>query len=88
MLGSVRNSIKRRVWPGIRAQVVKSVHLTQNFSATPKTKRSKAVAFEDGDLILIVADREKVVCDTLGALRCHMARKLGLVKKTNTACFG
>ena len=41
----------------------------------------KAVGFEDGDLILIVADREKVVCDTLGALRCHMARKMGLISK-------
>ena len=34
--------------------------------------------FEEGDLILIVADRNKVVFDTLGALRCHVAKKLGL----------
>ena len=33
---------------------------------------------EDGDLILIVADKNKVVFDTLGALRCECARKLGL----------
>ncbi len=33
---------------------------------------------EDGDLILIVADKNKVVFDTLGALRCECARKLDL----------
>lgn len=32
-----------------------------------------------GDLILIVADRDSVVFDTLGALRCHCAKKLGLL---------
>ncbi len=36
------------------------------------------LGFEEGDLILIVADRNKVVFDTLGALRCHIAKKLGL----------
>ncbi len=41
----------------------------------------EAVGFEDGDLILIIADREKVVCDTLGALRCHMARKMDLIRR-------
>lgn len=34
--------------------------------------------FQNGDLILIVADKNKVVFDTLGALRCHVAKKLGL----------
>ncbi|NLZ37499.1 MAG: aspartate--tRNA ligase [Clostridiales bacterium] len=50
-------------------------------SDTENEAIKEAVFFEDGDLILIVADREKIVCDTLGALRCHMAKKLGLVKK-------
>ncbi len=31
-----------------------------------------------GDLILIVADKNQVVFDALGALRCHCAKKLGL----------
>ncbi len=31
-----------------------------------------------GDLILIVADKNSVVFDALGALRCHCARKMGL----------
>ena len=33
---------------------------------------------EDGDLILVCADKNRVVFDTLGALRVHCAKKLGL----------
>jgi len=40
-----------------------------------------ALAFEEGDLLLIAADRNKVVFDTLGALRCECAKRLGLIKK-------
>lgn len=36
---------------------------------------------EDGDLLLIAADRSKVVFDTLGALRCECAKRLNLIKK-------
>jgi aspartyl-tRNA synthetase len=36
------------------------------------------MCLEDGDLILVVADKNKVVFDTLGALRCECARKLDL----------
>jgi aspartyl-tRNA synthetase len=32
-----------------------------------------------GDLLLIVADKEEVVCQSLGALRTHLAATLGLV---------
>ena len=32
-----------------------------------------------GDLLLIVADKDSVVFDSLGALRCHCADKLGLL---------
>ena len=34
-----------------------------------------------GDIILIVADKNKVCYDSLGALRCHVANKLGLIDK-------
>ena len=40
-----------------------------------------ALGLEDGDLLLIVADRNGVVYDSLGALRCECARRLGLIKK-------
>ncbi len=40
--------------------------------------------FEKGDLLLIVADsKNKVVFDSLGALRCEVAEKLGLRDKNN-----
>ena len=35
---------------------------------------------ENGDLILVVADKNKVVFDALGALRCECAKKMGLLK--------
>ncbi|MCQ2423717.1 MAG: aspartate--tRNA ligase [Clostridia bacterium] len=34
---------------------------------------------EKGDLVLIVADKNKVVFDALGALRCECARRLGIL---------
>lgn len=42
-------------------------------------KINERLGLEDGDLILIVADKNKVVFDTLGALRCECAKRLGLL---------
>ncbi len=39
----------------------------------------KALNAEAGDLILIVADKNKVVFDALGALRCECAKRMGLL---------
>ena len=39
----------------------------------------KALGAEAGDLILIVADKNKVVFDALGALRCECAKRMGLL---------
>ncbi len=39
----------------------------------------KALAIEEGDLGLIVADKNSVVFDSLGALRCEVAKRMGLV---------
>ncbi len=38
------------------------------------------LGIEEGDLALIVADKNSVVFDSLGALRCEVARRMGLVK--------
>lgn len=35
---------------------------------------------EAGDLVLIVADKNKVVFDALGALRCECARRMGILR--------
>ena len=37
---------------------------------------------KDGDLALIVAAKNKVVYDSLGALRCEVAKKLGIIDKS------
>ena len=42
-------------------------------------KINEHLGLEDGDLILVVADKNKVVFDTLGALRCECAKRLGLL---------
>ena len=38
----------------------------------------EAMGAEEGDLMLFVADQEKVVFDALGALRVHLGKELGL----------
>lgn len=38
-----------------------------------------AMGAEAGDLVLIVADKNKVVFDALGALRCECARRMGIL---------
>ena len=42
----------------------------------------EALNIEDGDLILFVADKYKVVSAALSALRIHMGHALGLIDKT------
>jgi aspartyl-tRNA synthetase len=44
---------------------------------------NQAFGAEEGDLLLFVADKPKVVNDSLGKLRNHLARLLGLVDKDN-----
>ena len=39
-----------------------------------------AMQAKNGDLILIVADKNKVVYDALGALRCECARRMGILR--------
>lgn len=45
------------------------------------------VEAEEGDLILIVADRNKVVFESLGALRIHMAKQTGILEGNNDFRF-
>ncbi|MEY8000327.1 aspartate--tRNA ligase [Clostridium sp. Mt-5] len=40
-----------------------------------------------GDLILIVADKNKIVFESLGALRVHMAKETGILKDNNEFRF-
>lgn len=42
----------------------------------------KTLDFAEGDLLLIAADRSQIVFDTLGALRCECARRMGLIDRS------
>ena len=58
---------------GFRSSIQK--HLTAEQVASLRERLSAG----DGDLVLLVADRPKVVADALGRLRLHLAAELGLV---------
>ena len=64
--------------------------LTSSFTKflTPEetAKLFEACDFKKGDLLFVVADADKVVFDSLGALRCEIAKRLGLADKKKL-CF-
>lgn len=43
---------------------------------------TERMACEDGDLLLIVAAKNTVVFDSLGALRCEVAKRMGIIDKS------
>jgi aspartyl-tRNA synthetase len=51
------------------------------FSADEIAAMNQAFGAEEGDLLLFVADRPKVVNDALGRLRNHLANLLGLIDR-------
>jgi len=58
---------------GIRSSVAKFLTEDELNAILEKT------GTENGDILLIVADNNQVVYDSLGALRCHVAAKLNLI---------
>jgi aspartyl-tRNA synthetase len=50
------------------------------FPDAVKAKLKEHMGAADGDLLLFVADKESVVCDSLGALRAHLAAQLKLYR--------
>jgi aspartyl-tRNA synthetase len=46
-----------------------------------KREIAAALDLKDGDLLLLVADQDKVVCDVLSRLRLYLGDKLGLIPK-------
>ena len=49
------------------------------FPADVQAELRTRLNVEDGDLILMVADKEDIVCSSLGALRLHVAQQIGLL---------
>lgn len=58
---------------GIRSSVAKFLTESEIESIFAKAD------MKNGDILLIVADKNEVVYDSLGALRCHLASKLNLI---------
>lgn len=69
---------KGLVWIRIEADEIKS-SVNKFFSQEELAEIAKAFDAEANDLILIAADKNKVVFDTLGFLRRHVADILGLL---------
>ena len=55
--------------------------LAKFVSAEKKGEIEASLGFKKGDLLIMVADQEKVVCDVLSRLRLHFGEKLGLIPK-------
>src|SRR5712692_6080910 len=55
--------------------------LAKFVSDEKKGEIAAALGLNEGDLLLMVADQEKVVCDVLSRLRLHLGDKLGLIPK-------
>lgn len=55
--------------------------LAKFVSDEKKAAISAALDFKKGDLLLLVADQEKIVCDALSRLRLYLGEKLNLIPK-------
>ena len=73
---------KGLVWIRIEADEIKS-SVNKFFSQEELAEMAKAFDAKTNDLILIAADKNKVVFDTLGFLRRHVADILGLLDDSN-----
>lgn len=60
---------------GVRSSVLKFLKEEEIKGMIQKTNA------KPGDILLIVADKNSVVYDSLGALRCHVASKLDIINK-------
>ena len=69
---------KGMAWIGYTAEGVKSA-ITKFFSEEIMAKIAQIAGIEEGDLLLIVADKPSVVANALGALRLEMGRRMNLI---------
>ena len=69
---------KGMAWIAYTAEGTKSA-ITKFFSEDLLDNIAKTAKIEEGDLLLIVADKPSIVAQALGALRLEMARRLNLI---------
>jgi aspartyl-tRNA synthetase len=72
-----RSNAKGMAWVKVEADKLTSP--IEKFQPTPvQQSLRQRMAAEPGDLLLFVADKEEVVCQSLGTLRTHLASQLKL----------
>ncbi|WP_378955607.1 aspartate--tRNA ligase [Pelosinus sp. sgz500959] len=69
---------KGMAWIGYTAEGVKSA-ITKFFSDEIMENIAKTAGVEEGDLLLIVADKPGIVANALGQLRLEMGRRMNLI---------
>lgn len=69
---------KGMAWIGYTAEGVKSA-ITKFFSEEIMANIAQTAGIEEGDLLLIVADKPSVVANALGQLRLEMGRRMNLI---------
>lgn len=69
---------KGMAWIGYTAEGVKSA-ITKFFSEEIMANIAQTAGIEEGDLLLIVADKPSIVANSLGQLRLEMGRRMNLI---------
>lgn len=77
---------KGMAWIGFQAGGKLKCQITKFLGEDKIREIGKACEAEEGDLILIIADKPKVVAQALGELRLEMARRMNLIDP-NEFCF-
>ena len=72
---------KGLAWVNMKAEGINSP-IAKFLSEEEMQDLVQAMGGETGDVLLFVADRDKVVFDALGALRLHLGKKLGLIDES------
>ena len=72
---------KGLAWVNMKAEGINSP-IAKFLSEEEMRALVQAMGGETGDVLLFVADRDKVVFDALGALRLHLGKKLGLIDES------
>lgn len=70
---------KGLAWIGFGKEAVRSSGIAQHFSEAELSTMKELAGAGNGDLILLVADKAKVVANVLGRLRLKLAEELNLI---------
>lgn len=79
---------KGLAWIGLNKDGSLKCQITKFLGEDKIREIGKFCEAENGDLILIIADKPKVVAQALGELRLEMARRMNLIDEMNSASAG